>query len=95
MNILSSKAHNPAGVFSSSLSNISEGKTFMKEIKECPSSAGAALFPYDRRSNGCVWDPGSSPARREKRAVRFTVFMVGEHLGMTDLGRPKGTGMSF
>lgn len=83
MNILSSKAHIPAGVFSS-LSNISEGKTFMNEIKERPYSAGTALFPYDWRSNDSVsarsW---LLSCLQRKRGAPIPCYLCWEHSGVS------------
>lgn len=83
MNILSSKAHIPAGVFSS-LSNISEGKTFMKEITECLCSAGTALFPGDWRSNDSVcarsW---LLSCLQRKRDTQIPPYLCWEHLGVS------------
>lgn len=75
MNILSSKAHIPARVFSS-LSHISEGKTFMKDIKECPCTAGTALFPYDWRSSDCLCKILAALLHAEKKKQSDSILFM-------------------
>lgn len=80
MNILSSKAHIPAGVFSSSLSNVSEGKTFMKEIKECPCSA-ALLFSHMTGEVMAVCEVLAA-LHAENRGSQIPAIYTWEHWGV-------------